>query len=128
MRVDWTQFDNLDTDRLWLRPLGLISGRAAAAAIAAGHARPLSGPNLAFTAIAAMGLAPGSRLVMVSAPFVVLETWISGAGARFAARARAQLTALSASPATWAGFVLDRALVISTVDSIGPEFFGENEV
>jgi dihydropteroate synthase len=124
MRVDWTQFDNLGTDRLWLRPLGLISGRAAAAAIVAGHARPLSGPNLAFTAIAAMGLAPGLRLVMVTAPFVELETWISGAGARFAARARAQLTALSASPAPWAGFVLDRPLVMGVLN-VTPDSFSD---
>src|SRR5215471_20174226 len=68
MRVDWGQFDDLGADRLWLRPLGLISGHAAAAAIAAGYARPLIRPNLAFTAIAAIGLGPERRPLSVTAP------------------------------------------------------------
>ena len=48
MKPGWGALDGVGADRLWLRPLGLISGRAATEAIASGYARPLTVPNLAF--------------------------------------------------------------------------------
>ena len=124
MKVDWTQLDNLEADRLWLRPLGLISGRAAAAAIATGYARPLTRPNLAFTAIAVMGLGPERRPLSVTAPLAEFEEWIDSAGARFAGRGRDQLTALSGSPVAWAGFALDRPLLMGVLN-VTPDSFSD---
>jgi dihydropteroate synthase len=124
MRVDWGQFDDLGADRLWLRPLGLISGRAAAAAIAAAYARPLIRPNLAFTAIAAMGLGPERRPLSVTAPLAEFEAWIANAGARFAGRGRDQLAALSAPRVAWAGFALDRPLLMGVLN-VTPDSFSD---
>ena len=42
MKLGWSALDGVSADRLWLRPSGLISGRAAAEAIASGQARPLT--------------------------------------------------------------------------------------
>jgi dihydropteroate synthase len=124
MRVDWTQFDILGADRLWLRPLGLISGRAAAAAIAAGYARPLGRPNYAFTTIAAIGLRPDRHPISVTAPLAELEAWIAGAGVRFASRVRNQLAALSEPPAAWAGHALDRPLLMGVLN-VTPDSFSD---
>ena len=61
MKLGWAALDAVSADRVWLRPSGLISGRAAAEAIAFGHARPLTGPSLAFSLIAALGLGSDLR-------------------------------------------------------------------
>ena len=61
MKPGWAALDGVSADRLWLRPLGLISGRAAAEAIASGYARPLTGPSLAFSLLAALGLGSDRR-------------------------------------------------------------------
>ena len=124
MRVDWTHLDNLEADRLWLRPLGLISGRAAAAAIAAGYARPLIRPSLAFTAVAAMGLGLKRCPLSVTAPLAEFEAWIANAGARLAGRGKDQLTALSGPPVAWAGFALDRPLLMGVLN-VTPDSFSD---
>src|SRR5271167_808353 len=56
MKLGWAALDGVSANRLWLRPSGLISGRAVAEAIASGHARPLTGPSWAFSLIVALGL------------------------------------------------------------------------
>ena len=81
--IDWTRLDNVAADRLWLRPLGLVYGRAAAEAVAAGLARPLAGADLAFTLVAAIGLGSDRRLASVTAPIAELEGWLAGPGAAF---------------------------------------------
>jgi dihydropteroate synthase len=124
MRLGWSQLDGVSADRLWLRPLGMISGCAAAEAIASGHARPLTGPNLAFSLVAAMGLASDRRPISVTTSIPELEAWIAGAGARFAQRAGEQLALLSASRSPWAGFVLDRPLVMGILN-VTPDSFSD---
>jgi len=123
-RLGWEPLAGIASDRLWLRPLGLTSGRAAAQAVACGHARPLAGAGLAFTLLAATGLTPDRRLASVTASIAELETWIAGAGARFAGRLRQQLAALSAARAPWAGFALDRPLVMGVVN-VTPDSFSD---
>src|SRR5436190_2845310 len=61
MKLGWSALDGVSADRLWLRPSGLISGRAAAEAIASGHARPLTGPHLAYNLGAVLGLGSDRR-------------------------------------------------------------------
>src|SRR5260370_18172565 len=106
MKVAWTELDGVGADRLWLRPLGLVSGRAAAEAIASGHARPLTGPNLAFTLTAALGLGPDRRPVSVTSSIAELDAWIAGPGAPLAQRVPEQRARLSAPRPPWAGLGL----------------------
>src|SRR6266446_4551866 len=122
--IDWAQLDGVASDRLWLRPLGLVSGRAAVEAVASGHARPLTCPSFAFTLIEAVGLGSDRRLASVTASVAQFEAWIAGAGARFARRAREQLAFLSAQRVPWAGFALDRPIVMGVLN-ITPDSFSD---
>jgi dihydropteroate synthase len=121
--TDWTRLDGLGIDRLWLRPLGLITGRPAANAVAAGYARPLTTPQLAFTSIAAGGLGFDQRPVWVTAPVAEIEAALARSATRFAQRIQAQLAALSASRLPWAGFALDRPLVMGVLNVTPDSFF-----
>ena len=87
MKLGWSALDGVSADRLWLRPSGLISGRAAAEAIASGQARPLTGPHLAYSLGAVLGLGSDRRPISLTSSIAELELWIAGAGARFAQRA-----------------------------------------
>ena len=122
--TEWTRFDEINSHRLWLRPLGLISGRAAAQAVGAGKARPLAGSGLAFTLVEAMGLSSNRHPVSVTAPISELEDWTAGPGRRFARRASEQLAQLSAGRAPWAGFVLDRPLIMGVLN-VTPDSFSD---
>ncbi len=124
MKLGLAALDGLSADRLWLRPSGLISGRAAAEAIASGHARPLTGPALAFGLIGAVGLGSDWRPVSVTSSIPELEVWIAGAGARFAHRVREQLALLSAPRPPWAGFDLDRPIVMGVLN-VTPDSFSD---
>jgi dihydropteroate synthase len=126
MRHGWAQLDGVSADRLWLRPLGLISGRAAAEAVASGHARPLTGSSLAFSLIAALSIGSDQHPISVTASVAELEPWIAGAGARFAQRVREQLALLSAPRPPWAGFDLDRPLVMGVLN-VTPDSFSDGQ-
>jgi dihydropteroate synthase len=119
----WGRLEDLDADHLWLQPLGILSGRVAADAVAAGLARPLAGTGLAFALAAAMGLSPDRRLASAAASIGEFEAWIATAGGRFAPRGLKQLAALSAPRPEWAGFALDRPLVMGVVNVTPDSFF-----
>jgi dihydropteroate synthase len=116
----WRTLDGIEPGRLHLRPLGLIHGRAAAAAVAAGVARPLAGGPTAFTAVAAIGLDRERRPVAVTA--LVGEAATALANTAFAERTRQLLTALSTARPPWAGFSLDRPLAIGVVNATPDSF------
>jgi dihydropteroate synthase len=122
--LDWAKFDKVAADRLWLRPLGLLCGNAAREAVAAGLARPLAGAGLAFTLVAAFGLGSDRRLASVTAPITELGGWLAGPGARFAERAQHRLALLSKPPPPWAGFALDRPLVMGVLN-VTPDSFSD---
>ena len=124
MWPDWARFDGVEPKRLWLRPLGLISGGSAAEALAAGRARPLAGRNLAFTLIAALGLGADRRPVSVTATFAELQTWIVDSAVRFAERTRQLLARLSAPRGWWAGLPLDHPLVVGVLN-VTPDSFSD---
>jgi dihydropteroate synthase len=124
MKPGWGALDGVGADRLWLRPLGLISGRAATEAIASGYARPLTGPSLAFSLVAALGLGSDLRPISVTSSISELEIWIAGAGARFAQRIQAQLAFLSAARQPWGGFDLDRPVVMGVLN-VTPDSFSD---
>ncbi len=122
--TDWERLDRIAADRLWLRPLGLLYGRTAAEAVAAGLARPLAAPGLAFSLVAAIGLGSDRRPASVTAPIAEFEGWLAGAGARFADRARDRLALLSAPRPSWAGFPLDHPLVMGVLN-VTPDSFSD---
>jgi dihydropteroate synthase len=124
MKLCWTELGDISADRLWLLPLGLISGRAAAEAIASGQARPLTGSCLAFTFIRVLGLGPDRRPISVTSSIAEFETWIAGVGAPFAQRVREQLALLSAPRPPWAGFDLDRPIVMGVLN-VTPDSFSD---
>jgi dihydropteroate synthase len=124
MKLCWTELDGVSADRLWLLPLGLISGRAAAEAIASGQARPLTGPCLAFTLIRALGLGADRRPISVTSSIAEFEVWIAGVGAPFAQRVREQLAFLSAPRPPWAGFDLDRPIIMGVLN-VTPDSFSD---
>jgi len=122
--VDRTQLDGVSADRLWLRPLGFIAGKAAAQAIASGYARQLTGTDLGFALVAAGGLLPDRRPVWVTASPAKFEAWLADEGARFAQRAREQLARVSAARAPWAGFALHRPLLMGVLN-VTPDSFSD---
>jgi len=123
-RIDWTPLHGVADDRLWLRPLGLVYGRAAPDAVAAGLARPLARPGLAFTFVESIGLGSDRRPVSVTAPIAEFEGWLAGAGARFSLRARDRLALLSAARRPWADFPLDHPLVMGVLN-VTPDSFSD---
>ena len=123
-KIDWTGLDAIAADQLWLRPLGLLSGQAAAEAVATGQARVLAGSGIAFTLVAACGLGTDRRPAMVTARVPELEAWLAGSGARLAQRAADQLAALSARRPPWAGLAFDRPLVMGVLN-VTPDSFSD---
>jgi dihydropteroate synthase len=73
--------------------------------------------------VAAVGLGANRRPVCVVSSIAELEAWLAGAGARFARRGREQLAYFSASRAPWAGFALDRPLVMGVINVTPDSFF-----
>ena len=124
MKLGWTALDGAGASCLWLRPSGLISGRAATEAIASGHARPLTGSGLAFSLIVALGLGSDRHPVSVTSSIAEFELWIAGDGARFAPRVREQLALLTAPRSPWAGFDLDRPIVMGVLN-VTPDSFSD---
>jgi dihydropteroate synthase len=124
MNLGWRQLEGLSTDRLWLRPFGLIKGRFAAEAVGSGYARVLTVPGLAFTLVSATGLESARRQVSVTTTVSELEAWIAGPGARFAERAGKQLASLSAPRAQWARFELDGPLIMGILN-VTPDSFSD---
>ncbi len=122
--IDWAPLAGIGSEALRLRPLGIVSGRAAADAIAAGEARALAGTGLGFTLAALVGLGADRRPVSVTAPIAELETWVTKDGARFAERVRRQLGFLSAQRSPWAGFALDRPLLMGVLN-VTPDSFSD---
>jgi dihydropteroate synthase len=122
--ADWARLDKVAADCLWLRPLGLLCGQAANEAVAAGLAQPLAGADRAFTLVAAIGLGSDRRAASVTAPICELAGWLAGPGARFAERTQDRLARLSTPRRPWAGFSLDRTLVMGVLN-VTPDSFSD---
>ena len=103
--------------------MSLLSGGSAVDAVGSGYALSIVGTGLAFTLVTVVGLGPDRRPVCVTAPVAEFDAWLAGGGARFAQRGRVQLESLSTSRTPWAGFVLDRPLVMGVVNVTPDSFF-----
>jgi dihydropteroate synthase len=120
----WARFNGAAPDRLWLRPLGLLCGVAAADAIASGRARPLVGGVCAFTLISALSLGTGRRPASATVSIAELNAWIVGPGARFAGRVREQMARLSTPRQAWARVALDRPIIMGVLN-VTPDSFSD---
>lgn len=96
----------------WVEPLGLLRGRAAADAVAADIALPLSGGPLAFTMVRLLG--PDASDAPVPLADVPAE-W------------QARVVALSQARVEFAGIPLDRPLVMGVVN-VTPDSFSDGGV
>ncbi len=116
------EFDAEASSRLHLRPVGLVTGSAAARAIAAGLALPLAGSATAFTLVEVLART-GDRIVAALAGLPALRNWAKEQGAAGRERVETQLFRLSDKRATWAGLSLDRPLVMGIVNVTPDSFF-----
>jgi dihydropteroate synthase len=116
-------FAGLDADALWLRPLGLLRGAAAAAALAAGDALPLAGGSMGFALIEVLALR-GGRLVTATVAPAALRGWAARQSTAVAERVASQLAAIAAKRPAWAGFALDRPLIMGILN-ITPDSFSD---
>ncbi|HEX3499496.1 MAG TPA: dihydropteroate synthase [Stellaceae bacterium] len=108
---------------LWLRPLGLLRGEAAQATIASGEAVALAGGTLAFTLVEVLALSEGTLLSAVTS-LAALRRWADAQEAVLAERVAGQLAALAAPRLPWAGFALDRPLIMGVLN-VTPDSFSD---
>jgi dihydropteroate synthase len=108
---------------LWLRPTGLLTGSAAAAAIAAGDALPLAGGPLAFALVEILARRPSGEIVAALQPLPLLQRWAERRGTG-AARIAKQLRHLSIARVNWAGLALTNPLVMGIIN-VTPDSFSD---
>jgi dihydropteroate synthase len=113
----------IDAASLWLRPVGLLRGSVAEAAVGAGSAWPLAGGPFAFALIEVLALRDG-MLVAATSTLAALHGWAAAQRAAMAARVTGQLAALTAERPAWAGLSLDRPLVMGIVN-VTPDSFSD---
>ena len=111
-------------ERLWLRPTGLLSRAAAAAAIAAGSVLPLAGGGLAFSLVEILGRRPDGDVAAALAPVARLQEWTTRQTGAWSARLRQQLECLAAPRPGWAGLSLERPLLMGIVN-VTPDSFSD---
>jgi dihydropteroate synthase len=116
-------FAGTDARALWLRPLGLLRGAAAQAMLVEGEAIALAGGKLAFPLVEALALHDG-RLLSAVTSVAALRRWAVEQGAALAERVAVQLTALAAARLPWAGFALDRPLIMGVLN-VTPDSFSD---
>jgi dihydropteroate synthase len=117
--------DQLDAETascLRLRPVGLLTGSAAMAAMANGVALPLAGGDTVFTLVEVLARTTNG-IVAALAPLHRLRLWASEQSADQRERIEIQLSRLSATRERWAGLALDRPLVMGIVNVTPDSFF-----
>ena len=108
---------------LALQPTGLLTGAAAARAVAAGSARPLAGGPVAFSACV-VTLAVGRRLLRAIAGLAEIDHWAAGEGAPLAGAVGDRLDRLARKRPPFAGLSLDRVRLIGVVN-VTPDSFSD---
>ncbi len=109
--------------RVYLRPAGLLFGASAAAAVAAGRARPLAGGAIAFAACEVLHRTPeGVASCLVETP--AAAAWIDGLEGPPARALRATWERLSAPRAPIAGVPMDAPAIMGVVN-VTPDSFSD---
>ncbi len=118
--------DALDADAavaVALQPTGLLTGEAAACAVAAGSARPLAGGPIAFSACL-LALPRGGTLLRTVARLGEIEDWASGGGEPLRRAVADRLERIARRRPPFAGLALDRARLIGIVN-VTPDSFSD---
>ena len=111
--------------RYWARPVGPLSGPAAEVAIAEGDALPLAGdPRRAFGLVEIIARPPGGGpgVIGTVVPIGRAYDWATANGTM--RRLEALLACLSRSRPSWAGFTLDRPLLMGIIN-VTPDSFSD---
>src|SRR5260221_4450098 len=111
-------------DRLWLRPAGLLSGAAAATALAEGLALPLAAAGLAFPLVEILGRWPDGGVTTALVPVAQLREWSKQGAAALAGRIDQQLERLAMPRPAWTGLALERLLLMGIV-KVTPDSFSD---
>lgn len=111
-------------EHLWLRPLGLLGDAAAGAAVRDGAALPLVGGTLAFTMVEVLARQASNGIVAAVGTLRDLDRWAGQRGGAMRSRVDEQLDRLSARRPPWAGFPLDRPLIMGIVN-VTPDSFSD---
>jgi dihydropteroate synthase len=107
---------------LRLRPLGILNGSAAIAAMASGAALSLAGGDSAFPLVEVLARTP-ERIVAALASLRRLRVWASAQGEHQRHRIETQLSRLSAKREAWAGLTFDAPLVMGIVNVTPDSFY-----
>jgi dihydropteroate synthase len=119
------ELDRLDTataSDVRLRPVGLMTGSIAMAALANGTALPLAGSATAFALIEVLARV-GGGVVAALTPLRRLRLWASQQSETVRERIDIQLARLSEPRQSWAGLELDRPLVMGIINVTPDSFF-----
>lgn len=107
--------------RLYLLPLGLVSGAAAAAAIVSGNGWSVAEGGLAFTS-AGICLREGGRTFLAVAPFAELLEWSEGEGEAVARHVSRLVHAIGRRRPDWGGIAMDRPRIMGIVNATPDSF------
>jgi dihydropteroate synthase len=116
--------EGIAADHLWLRPAGLLSGAAAAAAVADGLAMPLATSGLAFPLVEILGRRSDGGVATAVRPVAALREWSKHSAAALAGRIDRQLETLAMPRPSWAGLPLERPLLMGILN-VTPDSFSD---
>ena len=113
-----------DAAGLYLAPEGLLTGEAAIAAIAAGHAWPIAGGWTAASLACVFERRPDGGADRLMVPVAELDAWLAVDDSPAAARLRVLAARLTTPRLDWAGLPLDRPQVMGIVN-VTPDSFSD---
>ncbi len=124
LHIDWAALE--DVRRIYLHPLGLVSGRDAAALCARGLARPLVGGAAAFSRVGLSWRETGDAIHRRVVSLDGLETAIASAGASVGDRLRQLLQRMSQARPAFADVALDRPRLMGVLN-VTPDSFSDGD-
>lgn len=107
-----------------LRPLGLLRGSAAARAVALGLGLPLAGGAIVFTTLELLARRAAGGIASALVPLPRFRDWATERPAAVATELTQALSAVSAERPAWAGFALDRPIIMGIVN-VTPDSFSD---
>ena len=122
------ELDRLDlstASAIRLRPVGLLTGSTALAAMASGNALPLAGGETVFTIVEILARTPDG-IVAALAPLRRVQLWASEQKESERYQLETQLRRLSEPRESWAGLSLDRPRVMGIVNVTPDSFYTGN--
>lgn len=120
--IELDQLDATTAYTLRLRPVGLLTGSTAMAALASGNALPLAGSETAFTLVEVLARTPAGTVAAL-VRLRELRLWIGQQNSPQRERIEVQLDRLSEARDGWAGLKLDRPLVMGIVNATPDSFY-----